>query len=258
MQRLETANDLERLESIVEQQGIQGAAEPYLKSRMGLSAEKIRDLKNDQIFILRKSPILMISENAAKTILEKIRTNLQTFHEKNPLLPGIPKEELRSRFLSNVTSEIYQAILDQAVTSQMVRLQKDTIALFGKTATLSLDDESLAENVNEKIREAGLEFQGIGELSSRIEKKIENVTKITYLLVRQGKVIKVSDDYFVHRERWEELKSKIRDLKSQQKTFSVADFKSRFGVSRKYAIPLLELLDREGVTRRSGNERIII
>ena len=257
LQRLETANDLERLESIVEQQGIQGAAEPYLKSRMGLSAEKIRELKSE-VLILRKSPILMISENAAKMILEKIRSNLQIFHEKNPLLPGIPKEELRSRFLSNVPSDIFQAILDQAVTSQTVSLQKETVALFGRASTLSLDDESLATNVSEKIHEAGLEFQGIGELSSRIAKKIENVTKITYLLVRQGKVIKVSDDYFVHRERWEELKSKIRDLKSQQKTFSVADFKSRFGVSRKYAIPLLELLDREGVTRRSGNERIII
>ena len=79
-----------------------------------------------------------------------------------------------------------------------------------------------------------------------------------YLLVRQGKAIKVTEDYFLHPRIWDELKQKIRALKSTRQNFSVADFKTRFGVSRKYAIPLLELLDREGVTRRSGNERIII
>jgi selenocysteine-specific elongation factor len=258
LQKLETANELQRLELVIEQRGFQGAPEPYLKARTGLTAEKIRDLKSDQIVVLRKSPILMISANAGKTIQEKIRASLKVFHEKNPLLPGIPKEELRSRFLANIPSDIYQALLDHAVSSRIIDLQKESVALAGRTSTLSTEDEILAENVSTKIREAGFEFPGIAEMSSRIGKKIESVTKITYLLVRQGKVIKVSDDYFVHHEKWEELKSKIRELKMQQKTFSVADFKNRFGVSRKYAIPLLELLDREGVTRRSGNERIII
>jgi selenocysteine-specific elongation factor len=78
------------------------------------------------------------------------------------------------------------------------------------------------------------------------------------LLIRQGKVVKVADDFFMHRRTLDEIKSKIRGLKAVQKTFSVADFKTQFGVTRKYAIPLLELLDREGITRRTGNERIII
>lgn len=70
--------------------------------------------------------------------------------------------------------------------------------------------------------------------------------------------MKIDEDYFLHRKTWEELKQKIRALKATQKSFSVPDFKTLFGVTRKYAIPLLERLDREGVTRRSGNERIII
>ncbi len=258
LRRFEGASDLQRLEIILEQRGKQGASEKYLKSRMGLSEESIRTLQSDQIFVLRKSPILMISMNAAKMILERIQSSLKSFHEKNPLLPGIPKEELRSRFLEKIPPDVYQAILDQAISTREIQIQKDAVALPGKTSTLSSEDESMAEAINESIRKAGLEFQGIGELSTNLKKKMENVTKITYLLVRQGKVIKVSDDYFVHREKWEDLKSRIRELKASQKTFSVADFKNRFGVSRKYAIPLLELLDREGVTRRIGNERIII
>jgi selenocysteine-specific elongation factor len=258
LKRLEVAIPQERLQLILEQRAMQGASEAYLKSRIGLTPEKIRELQSDQIMLLRKSPVLMISANAGKTILERIHSALKTFHEKNPLLPGIPKEELRSRFLSKIPADVYQAILDHALSSQSIQLQKDAIALAGKTPSLNIEDETMAEAVIENIKKAGLEFQGLADLSSNLKKKIENVTKITYLLVRQGKVIKVTDDYFVHREKWDELKSKIRELKASQKTFSVAEFKERFGVSRKYAIPLLELLDREGVTRRIGNERIII
>ncbi len=130
--------------------------------------------------------------------------------------------------------------------------------LVGQKPQLSGEDEAMSELLEKKIFETGIEFPGIAELATKIQKKPENVTKILYLLIRQGKVVKVADDFFMHRKTLDEIKSKIRELKAVQKTFSVADFKSRFGVTRKYAIPLLELLDREGVTRRMGNERIII
>jgi selenocysteine-specific elongation factor len=256
--QLEGANDLQRLEIIVEERSVQGASEQYLKSRMALTPEKIRELKSDIIVVLRKSPLLMISSDAAKVLLGRIRTSLQSFHEKNPLLPGISKEELRSRYLPSVPSDVFNAILEHAASTATIQLEKDLVAISGRTSKLTSQDENLANRIAEEIRSAGLEFQGIAELSSKMRQKSEDVTKITYLLVRQGKVIKIADDYFVDREKWQDLKTKIRELKASQKTFSVPDFKTRFGVSRKYAIPLLEMLDREGVTRRTGNERIII
>ena len=87
---------------------------------------------------------------------------------------------------------------------------------------------------------------------------VEKTRNILYLLVREQKAIKIADDYFLHKLAWTELKEKMRELKNNRKTFSVPDFKALFGISRKFAIPLLESLDREGITRRSGNERIIL
>jgi selenocysteine-specific elongation factor len=258
LKQLETASNLQRLEIVVEERSLQGASEKYLKSRMALSPEKIRELTSDKVLVLRKSPLLMISADAAKTVLTRIRTSLQLFHEKNSLLPGIPKEELRSRYLPSVPADVFQAILEHSASTGAIQLEKDLAALSGRTSSLTSQEEALANRIADEIRSAGLEFQGIGELASKIKQKIDHVTKIAYLLVRQGKVIKIADDYFVDREQWQDLKTKIRELKSSQKTFSVPDFKTRFGISRKYAIPLLEMLDREGITRRTGNERIII
>jgi selenocysteine-specific elongation factor len=258
LEEFENENDADRLRIIVEQKGIHGADEEYLKQRMGQQPQKILELAGNAILILRQRPLLMTSASAAKSFLEKIRLTVESFHQKNPHLPGYPKEELRSRLPANVSPEVYQALLDHAVASGVIQVQKDVVAVAGQKPRLSGEDEQMSELLEQKVLETGIEFPGISELAARTQKKPENVNKIMYLLVRQGKVVKVADDFFMHRKTVDEIKSKIRSLKSTQKTFSVADFKTQFGVTRKYAIPLLELLDREGVTRRMGNERIII
>jgi len=256
LEEFEKGNDADRLRIIVEQKGIHGADEKYLKERIGQHPQKILELADKAILILRQRPLLMISASAAKSFSEKVRSTVESFHQKNPHLPGYPKEELRSRLVPNLSTEIYQALLENS--SGTIQLQKDVVLLAGRKLQLSGEDEEMSELLEQKVFETGIEFPGISELAARIQKKPESVNKILYLLIRQGKVVKVADDFFMHRKTLDDIKSKIRGLKPAQKTFSVADFKTRFGVTRKYAIPLLELLDREGVTRRMGNERIII
>jgi selenocysteine-specific elongation factor len=71
-------------------------------------------------------------------------------------------------------------------------------------------------------------------------------------------LIKISEDLVFHQKALEELKRRVSDYKSSSQRIDVARFKELAGVSRKYAIPLLEYLDREHVTRRAGEERIIL
>jgi selenocysteine-specific elongation factor len=78
------------------------------------------------------------------------------------------------------------------------------------------------------------------------------------LLLRDKTLIKVSDDLVFHRSALEELRKDIASIKQQSPKIDVARFKDLTGVSRKYAIPLLEYLDRERVTRRVGDERVIL
>jgi len=78
------------------------------------------------------------------------------------------------------------------------------------------------------------------------------------LLLREAVLIKISEEMVFHHETLEGLKRRVRDYKLSSPTIDVARFKELAGVSRKYAIPLLEYLDREHVTRRAGEERIIL
>ncbi|MCX7603708.1 MAG: SelB C-terminal domain-containing protein [Bryobacteraceae bacterium] len=75
-------------------------------------------------------------------------------------------------------------------------------------------------------------------------------------MIRDGRLVRVSPELIFHRQAIEELKTLLRQKKGQR--FGVAEFKDWTGISRKYAIPLLEFLDRERVTRREGNSRLIL
>jgi len=178
------------------------------------------------------------------------------FHTANPLLPGIPKEEMRTRFFFRMPADVFYSLLDQAVAANFLQAQKDTIAIYGRKLALSNQEEDLVASLEKELLRKGVE-SSLEQVIKSVSGTPENVKKMLYLLVREGRAVKLADDYFIHKKVWEDLKTRIRALKSTQSKLSVGDFKSLYGVSRKYAIPLLEQLDREGITRRAGNERII-
>jgi selenocysteine-specific elongation factor len=82
--------------------------------------------------------------------------------------------------------------------------------------------------------------------------------KIVTLLLRDKVLVKISEDLVFHRGALEDLRKRVLSEKAKVSKIDVARFKDLTGVSRKYAIPLLEYLDREHVTRRVGDERLIL
>lgn len=258
LELLENASLEERFANAVADKGLAGAEENWLKAKLNLPVSEILKLQTNEVIILKEHPLLAISEKSEALLFKKIMDAVSSFHQANPLLPGMPKEELRSRSLSFIPTETFLATLDQAVSQEKLQIQKDLIALFGRRVSLSSAEEQLSLGVEHALVRCGLAFPGFDKIAGDLEQSPEEIRKHIYVLVRRGNAVKMGDDYFVHRKSWEDLKQMIRGLKSTRKSFSVPDFKTLFGVTRKYAIPLMEQLDREGVTRRSGNERIIL
>jgi selenocysteine-specific elongation factor len=258
LSQLENISPQERLAIAVEKKGWLGADENYLKAKMAMHANQILLLKPESVLYLQTNPILIINRKAEQNLINKLQSFVRAYQEKNPLQFGIPKEELRSRFLKTVSPEIFTAVLKRALESQQLLSQKDLISLPGRKVLLDNAEEALISRIEEDLRRSGLGTPGLDELAKQVQQSQERTKNMLYLLVRQGKAVKIAEDYFLHKSAWEQLKQAVRALKSSRKSFSVPDFKALFQVSRKFAIPLLESLDREGITRRSGNERIIL
>ncbi|HJZ13294.1 MAG TPA: SelB C-terminal domain-containing protein, partial [Acidobacteriota bacterium] len=256
--KLENCDLKQRFEDAVESKGIAGADQSFLKAKLALRAEEILELSSAEVILLSKAPIVAISIKHYQEMILKIQASLTAFHGQNPLLPGIPKQELRTRLFAAVRPDLFEGVLRYAAQQGQLEMQKEAVRLPGFRLALSDVEETLIARTNEMLAKHGLEFPGFDEIGKQLNQPPAKIKQILYLLVRQGEMIKISDDYFVHSAVWNDLKRQLQTLKTNQKTFSVADFKSVFRVSRKYAIPLLEHLDREGITRRSGNDRIIL
>jgi selenocysteine-specific elongation factor len=121
------------------------------------------------------------------------------------------------------------------------------------------DEEAESRKVIEKaFASAGLKVPALKDVLAGLKIDKNRAQKIMTLLLRDKTLIKVSDELVFHRSALEELRKDIASIKQQSPKIDVARFKDLTGVSRKYAIPLLEYLDRERVTRRVGDERMIL
>lgn len=105
---------------------------------------------------------------------------------------------------------------------------------------------------------AGLKVPALHDVIVGLKVDKVRAQKIVTLLLRDKVLIKVSDEMVFHRVALEELRRLVTTQKSNSPKMDVAKFKELTGVSRKYAIPLLEYLDRERVTRRVGDAREIL
>jgi selenocysteine-specific elongation factor len=189
----------------------------------------------------------------AKANLLKI---IGAFHQSNPLVAGISREELRDR--ANLGAEVFSAAIDSLVAEEKLELAGELVHLAGRGVVMKDEEAESKKIIEQAFASAGLKVPFLHEVLSGLKLDKTRAQKIVTLLLRDKVLIKISEELVFHQSALAELRRKISALKPQTPKIDVGRFKDMTGVSRKYAIPLLEYLDRERVTRRVGDERVIL
>jgi len=265
LQRLKIFKDgsvEERLMAIIEGAGLQTVDLSHLVAGLGLSPQHVREAltaltKSGRIRTVSENPMTVVSVAAFKGAEERAVAEVQRFHRTNPLVQGIGREELRARF-DGMTGGLFQAMLDKLAADKKIVVAQDVIYEFGRRVTLKADEEQIREKLAERFRSHGLQAAAPDELIDGLKLNRITARKIIQLMVKENALVKISEDMFVDRKAIDELIAAIKALKSKNPKLGVPEFKDLTGVSRKYAIPLLEYLDRQRVTRRVGDERVIL
>jgi len=182
------------------------------------------------------------------------------FHKKNPLVAGISKEELRER--GNVAAEVFMPTLDLLVKEKKLEVAGELARLPGRGVVLKDEEAESKQTIENAFASAGLQVPALHEVLAGLKVDKARAQKIVTLLLRDKVLLKISNELVFHHSAIEKLRQQIAGLKAKAAggtaKIDVAKFKEMTGVSRKYAIPLLEYLDRERVTRRVGDERVIL
>jgi len=178
------------------------------------------------------------------------------FHKKNSLSPGMAKEELREH--GKASPEVFALAIEQLAGERKIEIAGDIVRLPGHGVMMKDEEAESKKKIEDAFAVAGLKVPALQEVLASLKIDKARAQKLVTLLLREKSLIKISDDLVFHRTALDQLRRQIATHKGKSPSIDVAAFKDMTGVSRKYAIPLLEYLDRERVTRRVGDSRQIL
>ena len=244
----------------IEDAGLCGLPLPQLSGRMGVASTQRRALVERLVHASLASDIggTLVAASRLSAVEEAVVAAVTRYHAGHPLEDGMPREEARERLFARAPLPVFEHVL-RVLTDRKRIIARDRIALAGHNVALTHDEARARDAMVETLRAAKLMPPDPSMLATQIGVPLDVVTRIATLLVRRSELVRAGNLLF-HESAMKQLKSEIQSLKQSgvTNTIDVASFKDRYNITRKYAIPLLEYLDRERVTKRVGDARKIL
>jgi len=266
LEALRTLTELDPCRTIpifATEKGSAGMGEKDIVRRTGLKPDKVEGIVEDMeqeglIHIVARNPLLIISPEVARELSESIISLLKGFHRTYSLKSGMPKKELQDKLFRRASFPVFKWVMDNLLAEKRVRLEKEVVSLAEHRIALSTPEKKVKEELESLYREADLTPLSWEEASQKLTGSLSLKSKIFHYLLDEGTLVRVTEDLIFHHQSLEGLRRRVSQMGTRSDRFSVGEFKEWFKITRKYAIPLLEYLDREKVTRRVGDEREII
>lgn len=219
-----------------------------LVARTGLSRVELTSLaKRIGIIQIPAAEPILISVARRDRGQTNLLDSLAFYHQQHPLEVGMPK----------VAAPVQGPLLDFLLaTTSGITSEGDLVRLVSFRPQLQADEDEAKTKIESLFRDAGLAVPAVNEVLKSSGIDANRSRTILQTLLRQKTLTRVSTDLIFHSEAIGQLKAILSGKKGQR--FGVGEFKDWTGISRKYAIPLLEYMDRERVTRREGDQRLVL
>ncbi|HLW98724.1 MAG TPA: selenocysteine-specific translation elongation factor [Candidatus Acidoferrales bacterium] len=229
----------------------------WLEDEVLAAAEALQTQK--ALRILRRAPLLLASTARLEACSTRIRESIAQFHRAKPLADGMSKEDLRTQAADDAGPDIFQAAVNQLVAAGELVISGEMVKRAGRAVALSPEEARARQGIETAFAQSGLLSPSPPEVFAKLGLDSATAQSLMQLLLREKILVKIGDGLIFHANALTQLRQLLASHKQKQgPRISVPTFKELTGVSRKYAIPLLEYLDRSGVTRREGDERVII
>jgi selenocysteine-specific elongation factor len=214
--------------------------------------------------LLGRPPSALVCRPLLERLTKRVVEQLEKFHAANPLMVGIPKEDLRAKIAGGPThgplpSPLLFNLLLQTLSAQgKVEVQGELVRAGGQRIQLTPEETAAQEQISAAFERAGLAVPNPEEVLAKLRIDRARAEKLLQILLKESVLVKVAEDLIFHRSALTKLRELVAQRKAQSNRINVAVFKELTGLSRKFASPLLEYLDRARITRREGDERIIL
>jgi selenocysteine-specific elongation factor len=248
--------------TMLDEAGVAGLDRAALVSRLGVMPGRVGALLTSLVSggHAERAGDRLVAPAVLQERRAAVLAMVDAHHKAHPLAEGLPREEAREKLFGAAAAVVFDHVVQRLVDERAL-VARDRLARPSHKVALSGDDVRVRDLIEARCRAGALKPPDTAELAAAAGVAAAVIDRVAALLVRQKTLVKLDTLYF-HAEALEALKGDMAARKAQagdgRATVDVATFKERYGMTRKYAIPLLEYLDRERVTRRVGDARLVL
>jgi selenocysteine-specific elongation factor len=244
----------------VEASGVQGVSFVHLKMMTNLPDKQLENviqglLSQKNLIQIDRENRIYIHNLCFENLKNDTRRQLANYHKANPLKPGMPKEELKSKFPPLLTSKLFNLTLNQMIKEKEIAQEENIIRLASHAVSLGGKQADVKDKILKNYLNAGLQPPYFKELAKLLDMDAKRAKDVLMHLVAEGAIVKVKEDLYFHTEAIKSLKKRLVKFLVDQEEITTPQFKEMTGVSRKYVIPLAEHFDSTNVTLRVGDVR---
>ncbi len=255
VRRLAAADGSNRLRLQVAARGPLGLELKTAGLRLGLDPRELKEALPERIRLLGKETLA--DESGVDALLTALRKALEAWHARDPLDPGPAPERMRATLAPAWGGPAFRDLLGIAGERGLVDFDREHVRLVGHEAAPQGEDAELLARAVTFLEGIGYEARSSAEVLAAVGAESGAASLLAYA-DRCGQAVRLRDDTWISGKAWRVMTETLEaEAAAGRDKLGVPRFKELFGVSRKYAIPLLERLDDAGVTRRAGNDRIL-
>jgi selenocysteine-specific elongation factor len=191
----------------------------------------------------------------AERVRQEAEAVLEAFHTREPLKAGISKEELRTR-LGGLEERVFLALLDRFAAGGVLVVDKDKVRRAGHAVSLTAAQQAASDRIEAEFRAAGVAPPTLDEAFRKLGLAGSSSQALAQLLVDGRRLVRIREGLYFHAEPLQAAVAQVMAFLREHRAITPQEIKDLLGISRKYAIPLLEWLDSQRLTVRVGDKRI--
>jgi selenocysteine-specific elongation factor len=204
--------------------------------------------------VLEASGGLLIHADTLRELEDKLETTLEAYQADRRLTWGMPKEELREK-LGFAEMAFLNWVLSRLESEGRIFTKQGMVRAGTGLVELSPDEDKARSMIRRLLKDKPFQPPSERQLEVSTGMPADTLRKVINLLIQDGEIVRLEPGLIMHAEAIEAAKAKISDYLGEHGEATASGLKNALGTTRKYAVPLLEHLDRLGFTRRRGDKR---
>ncbi len=208
-----------------------------------------------EVFLVDKESRIYVAGEVVKRLEESMLGELQELHRRFPMRQGVSRGELAGKWARDIPEKLFYFVLERLVRAEKIVSEQEYYRLPQHKVSLAADQEKLREKITRTYRQAGIQPPTVKKLLEDLGLEMKEAGPVLRLLQDEKELVKINEDFYFSSGAVQELKDKVKDYLEKNEEMGPVEFKEITGLSRKFAIPLMEFMDKEKLTMRVGDKR---